>query len=438
MDERRRIIKELEEKNKAEAEDRNRLLEGLGETLLLRIGEGEPFLVNVDDEPGTVLIEYRKLLKEIAEAEANIKSIEKTIVQLKELEEVIAGKEEEYSRLDREITEIHVELGKSLLMRLDSGDITNPSRQQEEALLYKIDELEKKLEGLEAQEGGFFSWIGKNAQIAVSRGLLLKSKSSLQKVYRCTGEKFLSDQPETLADIDNEADSESDIIAETDVAGSPDGDTAGITRKAFALKRSISSLTDDLLALKNEYKSVGDIYGTGSSPIRLIKGLEKNISLTKSGFPKVYLSFGSLAADCHGEGAISSLLTEEDNPVLEKAKLFVIHIAEREHEIERIHTTIKIDNEKAEIEKFKNAILSQRQKISAAETAIADLEKAISLSEQHIGEWEGFLKEDHGGKDKKTDETGKEPEPAGGKKRHSGKGDGRKSRAGTGGKKDSG
>jgi len=435
MDERKSIIRELQEKNKADVEERERLLEGLGENLLLRVGEGEPFPVNIDDGPGAVLIEYRKLRIEIAEAEDSIKSIEKTIVQLKELEEVITAKEEEYSRLDREITETHVELGKALLLRLDS-DISNPSRQQEEELLYKIDELEKKLEGLEAQEGGFFSWIGKNAQMAVSRGLLSKNKSSLQKVYRSTGEKFISDQPETLADIDHDPDSEPEDIVEVQAEGAPDGNTAENTKRAFALRRSMSSLADDLLVLRNEYKSIGDLYGTGAAPFRLVKGLEKNISFTKSKLPYVYLRFGSFAPECRGEGALSSLLAEEDNQVLEKAKLLEINIAERELEIERINTAIKIDNEKAEIEKIKNAILSQRQKISAAEAAIADLEKAISLSELHIGEWEGFLKNNHGGEDKKTSKIDKEPKPAGAKKRYSGKGNSRK--GSPGGEKDSG
>ena len=120
MDERRNTIKELEANIKSETEERNRLLIGLGETLLFRIGADDALLINADNESGSVLIEYRRLQKEIADAEGNIKSIEKTIEQLKELEEAITGKENEYSRLDRELAETNIELGKALLLRLDT------------------------------------------------------------------------------------------------------------------------------------------------------------------------------------------------------------------------------------------------------------------------------------------------------------------------------
>jgi hypothetical protein len=59
MDERKSVIKDLEEKKGILIDTRNRLLEGLGETLFQRIGEGEPFSDGQSGGPGVILAEYR-------------------------------------------------------------------------------------------------------------------------------------------------------------------------------------------------------------------------------------------------------------------------------------------------------------------------------------------------------------------------------------------
>ena len=424
MDDRKKIIRELEEKNWADSEARNRLLEGLGETLLLRIEGGQSFLLNVDEKPGMLVVEYRKQLKEIAEAMENIKSNEAAIEQIKELEAEISGKEEEYSRLEKRLSEVYLELGKELFVSLDSGSIAGASRQQEEALLEKINEQEIKLKELEDREGNIFHWLGKNAQMAVSKALLLKNKSALQRVYRATGEKYLSsgtDIDALLKNLDEEA-----------------AEAAG---EALEIKGLLSSIIEGLSDLKHKHGKIGELYGTGNSPSRRIQGLEKLIVQTKAKLPGIYLRFGSLALDS-AEGGIAALIGEEDYSVLEKVKFYKTNIANTELEIEKINAAIGIDNEKAEIERTKKAIISQQQKISAAEAAITGLEKQIAESKQRIMELELFLtsgtrsgqpdREDHGSKDEEKGNNGE------GAKGHSGKSRKTKSPGRSGSKKSAG
>ena len=401
MEERKKIIRELEDKKRANTEARNRLLEGLGETLLYRIGETAPFQDEAGEGPGGMLAEFRGLKREISESGDIIKSLEADTLRLKELEKIISTMEEEKKLLEKELEEVYIQLGKTLLENPDFEDITGLSKQHEENLLAKIEEQKNKLEDLEAQEGGIFKWLSRNAQTAVSRALFLKNQTALQKLYRSTGERLLSTAQADAVDEDG-------------------------YKKVMELKSSLSSLATDLALKKGERRKMGDLFSAEGSPSRRIQVIEKHIAQIKEKFSGVYLRFGILAAESAGKksggkGALSSILTEEDDSVLEKAELLASHIAEAELSMEKIKTAISIDDGKIEIEKMKKSILSQQQKISAAANAIADLERQIAETEQHIEELTTFLKEDHGRKNKRSDKISKEPSKAGGEKGHSGK-----------------
>ena len=395
MEERRKIIRELEDKIRLNAEDRNRLLEGLGETLLNRIGEREVFKEDAGEGPGAVLAEFRKLKSEIAESGEIIKSLEAETLRLKELEELISASEEDKKLLEKDLDEVYIRFGKLLLEDPDHDDITRLSKQQEENLLAKIKEQENKLEDLDAQEGGIFKRLSRTAQMAVSRTFLLKNQAALQSLYRTTGEKLLSTVPADAVDED-------------------------VYKLAMELRNTLSSLTAELAIKKGERRKLGDLFGAEGSPSKRIQGLEKHISHIKAKFSGVYLRFGILAAECAGQKSggkygLSSILRKEDKPVLEKAELLATYIAEAELSIEKTKTAISIDEEKSEIEKMKKAISGQQQKISAATDTIAELENQIAKSEQHIKELTTFLKEDHGRKNKSTRKISEESGQAGGK-----------------------
>ena len=369
---RKSSIRELEDKKRLLREARNRLLEGLGETLLLRVGEETPFPDAQGDSPAAVLAEYRRLQREIAESVGMIKSLEADIVRLKELEEIISAREEEESLLEKELDRLYVSLGMVLLQEPDLNNLAVFVKQQEEIFLSKIEEHEKTLEELEGQKGGIFSWLGKNAKIAVEKALLSKTRSDLQKLYRSTGEEYISAGK-----------------AEVAAGGAIEG-----ADKALEQKVKLSSLQEELNLLKEERRKKGGLFGTESSPSRRIQGLEKQISLKKKDLPAVYLRLGNMAV--LDKETFSSQLVESDSAVLEKAEGIASEIAAVELSIEKIRAAISIDDEKAGIEKMEKAILNQRQKITAAEEAITGFEKQIAESEQQIGELNAFIQGDHG------------------------------------------
>ena len=368
MDDRRNIIKDIEEKKRADTDTRNRLLEGLGETLLQRIGEDDPFSSSSEETlPGSILSEYRRLQNELSESNEIIRALNEDILRLKELEEKISVREDEYAELEKELIDIYTQFGKILLEERDDDGSGDYLRQQEGKLIAKIEEQEGKLEELKERDGGIFTWIGKNAQIAVSRTLLQKNRSALQRFYHSTGENFFSNRT-------------ADGLA---------GEAASLASKALELRDIVASLNSDLSVLKIERRKFSDVFGVEGSPSRRIQGLEKHIAHVKGEIPGIFLKFGAHAAES-GDG-VSAFLSSEDDPVLERAKLLKFRIAEEELEIEKIKAAISIDDEQAEIEKIKKAILGHRQRIADTEEAISDLEKHISESERRIEELNAFI-----------------------------------------------
>jgi len=372
MENRKSKIKELETKKTSDIKARNKLLEELGNALFARIGEGEPFTDSAD--AAGALAEYRGLQKDIADSEDIIKSLEEEVLKLKELEEAISVREEEKSRLDKEIEEAQVGIGKALFEDPDFHDATGTARRQEENLLAKIEEQESKLEELEKKEGGVFTQLGKNVQMTVSRTLMLKNRSSLRQFYRDAGEKYMAAKP----------------------AEPSTGNNTEVFDNALKLNGVLSSLNADLTGLKGERRKIMELFGAEGSPSRRIEGLEKHISHVKGNFPALHLRLGSLAAENTGGETLAALLREEDKGLLENSGLLKTQITEEELDIEKINRSISIDEEKAEIEKLNKAITSQKQKITFAEEAIAGLEKQIAGMEEKIGEHTAFIQENGG------------------------------------------
>ena len=388
MDKRKNQIKELEAMKLADGKARNQLLEELGEVLFQRIGEGTPFTGEGDDTPGGVLSEYRKLQKDVAESEDIIKSLEKEVVKLKELEEAIASKEEEKSRSEKELTELNTGLGKALFENPDFHSATGASREQEADLLSKIGDQEGKLEELEKKEGGLFTWLGKNFQITMSKTLLSKNRTALNQLYHDTGEKYLS------------------ALAEgAPFEGAPIEESAETIQNALRLKESLSSLATDLAALRGERRKSGELFGAEGSPSRRIEGLQKHIAHVKGEFPALHRRMGSFAVDNETKEGFSSLIKKKDAAVLEKAGALLSQIAEKELGIKKLHAAINIDAEKAEVQKLNKAIIVQKQKSTAAAEAINGLENQITGIESKIAELNKFIEdnggiqEDHGSED---------------------------------------
>ena len=362
MDERKSTIRELEEKKRADTAARSRLLEELGEALIQKMEDGGSF----SEVPAGIVAEYRAQRKEIADSGDTIKSLEADSQRLKDLDDDISVKEGESSRLAKDFAEACTVLGKALL---PLRSFTDSYRQQEEALLSKIEEQEQKTSELQEREGGVLAWLGKNAQMAVSKALVLKNRSALQKVYRSAGEHYFASRPDDALE----------------------GEAAEAAQSAQAIKERIDSLDVDLSVLKGERRKLTDAFGAEGSPSRRIGGLQKRITLIKEEFPGLYLRLGSLATTDDGKEMLSSVLSEDNTAVLERAAFHQIMIDESELQIKKLKAAISIDNEKAEIEKIKKAIAAQRHKIAVANEEISKLEKGIEEAELNIDEFNAII-----------------------------------------------
>ncbi|MCL2602692.1 MAG: hypothetical protein FWD91_07770 [Treponema sp.] len=369
MDERKAIIRELEGKKRADTEARSRLLEGLGEVLVRKLEEGNFYSQAI----GGILTEYHEQQNEIATAAEAIKTLEADALRLKELDNAIAAKEGESGRLTKEFAEACAHLGKFLRQ---THIFDHLYREQEELLLSKIDEQEQKARDLQDREGGVIAWLGKNAQIAVTKALLLKNRSALQKLYRSAGEQFFA------------ADASAD-----DPALALDEEAAAAARSASALKGDLDSLGAELAVLKAERRKLADIFGAEGSPSRRIQANQRRIAAIREGFPGLYQRLGSLAENSPGKEALEPVFSDEDKAVLEKAAFHQSAITQNELKLKKVKAEIDIDSEKAEIEKIKKAITHQRKKIAAATEEIGELEKQIGDCEQSIEALKKFLKE---------------------------------------------
>jgi chromosome segregation ATPase len=166
----------------------------------------------------------------------------------------------------------------------------------------------------------------------------------------------------------------------------------------------------DLNSLKDERRKLGGAFGTEASPARKINGFEKYIAHVTGKFPDVQRRFGLLSAESEWKESFTSLLKKDDKQVLKNAEQISSQIAEKELEIKKINAAISIDIEQSEIVKMGRAIQTQKQRISASEDAIADLERQIAETTNHIEELKDFIqsngginsdvsRDDHGSKD---------------------------------------
>ncbi|MCL2601845.1 MAG: hypothetical protein FWD91_03430 [Treponema sp.] len=365
MDERKAVIRDLEEKKRTDTDARNRMLEELGEVLIGKLNDGHFYTEAI----GAIFAEYDEFKKEIAGAEEAIKALEADNLQMKELDDTISSGEAKHSQLTKELSEVCGVLGKALSQTQVFGD---SNREQEQALLVKIDEQEQKTRELQEREGGVFAWISKNAQIAVAKAQLLKSRTAVQKLYRGVAEQFLADGANTDA-IDAEA--------------------AELARSTAALKNSLDELGANLADWKLQRRKLADAFGAEGSPSRRIQANQKRIAFIKEGFLALYRKLGALAAVSPGKEALVEVLSAEDNAVLEKAAARQSAIDVTELRLKKVRAEIGIEEENAEIEKIQKAISHQRGKIAAATEEISEFEKQIGECEQNIQDFKKFLTE---------------------------------------------
>jgi hypothetical protein len=368
MDERKKTIKELEDKKRENQESVNLMLADLGETLLGRTG-GEGAEENRQAEAA----EYRRLLKEIAAAEEIIRQIEANTARLKELEEDIQRKEQDNSGQNRELSAAYVRLGELILEDQAFASFTAPYQDQAGTLDAKVRSLEERLESFEDKNGtNVFAWIGKSAQTMVLRSFLSKTQDNLRRLCALAGENFFLTR---LPDL------EVGSLEET-VQGEP----AVLVQKIGNQRRLSADLSAELVRLRGERRKIGDNFGLEGSPVKQIQGQERHIHQIREDLRTLSLDFGKAAAGPRGQEDLAALLRPEDGTILERVAEIRGIIETIEGRIGKLRASLAIDEEKAEIGRLEKTILEYRERIAASERAITGLEGRISDSTRRIEE----------------------------------------------------
>ncbi|MDR2786484.1 MAG: hypothetical protein LBB83_11290 [Treponema sp.] len=352
MDERKKTIKDLETRKKADLASVDALLVQLGEALLPRMQNEVP--------------EYGLLMRDIHDSEESIAAAQADIARLKKLDEDIRRKEQESSELNKTIFLLHTRIGELVLQDPAFGEFAGPYRVQVETLLPKIQSLEGRIETLGEQDGpNVFAWIGKGAQGMVLRSFLGRNKSNLQRIFNAAGEKFVQDAPKEA--IDNVF--VLDMLGE--INGSRETQTAAQTEIAL---------------LKEERRRVTASFAPDGGVSRKISALERHIAETREKLHALFLHSGRLVSESPEQPEYAVMLENADHQLLDQVAALKSAVEENDRHAEKLRASLAIDEEKAKIGKMERSIVFHRRHIAESEENIRELDARILAANKRIEE----------------------------------------------------
>jgi SMC interacting uncharacterized protein involved in chromosome segregation len=365
MDERKRSIRELEEKKRETLETLVKLRESWGEAVLSRLDTE-----NADRFAGE-LGQYRRFLETIAVFRGRIRTLEKDALRLREVEKDLEEKDNATAEKTGALKELYIGLGKTALQNDAAFEVDASLRAQADALAARIGARQEKLGELEEEKtAGIFSWIGGKAQGALIRSRLSKSQADLNRIYASAGEQF-------FAALERQGDVP---------AGDSPAQIRALRQELALLNESRASTLDERGALKDSLGIKGN--SRNFSPAKKIRELEQRIEREQAQLLDHCAAFGNQLCGLYADSEASedAWLQGEDKTVLARARELQERIAGHETDIEKLKASLQIDEERDAIDKMKKSILSHRQRIAAGESAIAGLEKQIEKSNLHIEE----------------------------------------------------
>ncbi|MDR0313234.1 MAG: hypothetical protein LBI14_06520 [Treponema sp.] len=381
MEDRKKLIRELEARKVQTQEALDGLLEKLGESFITRIESGEitPDMPVSDtaDSPQGLCDEKARNLKEIAGSQETIKAIEANLSRLGELEELIDRKEQENSEKVREIAHLYSKLGEFILGDPRFREFCAPFEAEFNDITLRIDFQEKKLDELENSEGGFFIKVANGAKSMVTKSLLAKYRSTLEKLYRSAGEQFIVTLGKPSENLDElSGDEELDELIE----------------QCEELRKLSATLKEEIAKLRNERKECADVLDQGGSPTRRISDIEKYIARIREDIRKIHRRFGTSIRRKEVISVFAVDFTDGEKALDEKICSLEELIFETDRRIEETKIAIAIDEKKAEIDKLKDVITEKRRVIADANAAIQDYDGKIAEAEKQLEE----LQEQHG------------------------------------------
>jgi chromosome segregation ATPase len=369
MDERRKTIKELELLRQETLRLNSRLLEELGESLLVRAGDtpagegGTGF--------GEFAGEYRRLCKEIRDSGEAIKAIEADTQRLKQLGETLSFKEEGLAAGKEDQNRLYTLLGERIMDDTALEELTGPFKRQLDTLGDKIRALEEQLGELEAQDPpNIFVRLSKSAKARYCHSTLEKHHAGIRRIHEALGRKFaLQDHREP----------------------GEDGPAATLLAEIDRVQAQVKALEGESAEIREEQRRISAALNVQGGAVRRIGALEKQIDRVKKEIRSLFEKCGAAAsadeaAAPDGTGGFASLMEGEDRTLLQKIGESREALGDLESRIEKLKASLAIDEERSAIARMEKSIHGRRSRIAAEEAAILDLEEQIQKAEQHIEE----------------------------------------------------
>jgi predicted RNase H-like nuclease (RuvC/YqgF family) len=357
MDERKKTIKDLENRKTEDLASADLLLVQLGEALLPRMWDKVP--------------EYRSLTREIQDLEEGIKAARADIARLKELDEDIRKKEQDDSELGRKIFLLYTRIGELVLQDPAFREFAGPYCAQVETLLPKIQSLEGRIETLgERDDSNVFTWIGKGAQSMVLRSFLGRNKNNLQRIFNAAGEKFTQDVPkETVEDV-----SVLELLGE--ISG---------------FRETQASAQTEIARLKEERRRITASFAPDGGVSRKIPALERRIAETREKLRLLFFHYGTLVFESPEQSEYAAILEDPDRQLLDQISGLKNAAAENGWNAEKIRASLAIDEEKTKIGKMERSIAFHRRRITESEESIRGLDTQILEANRRIEELSSVL-----------------------------------------------
>ncbi|MDR0377308.1 MAG: hypothetical protein LBH70_05890 [Spirochaetaceae bacterium] len=356
MDERKKTIREYEDKKREALNSVEVMLENLGASLLSQ-----------SEQDGDS--DYCRLNRDISDSEVYIAAIEEDIARLKAVDEDIQKKNQETLARSKDISKLFTRLGEYVLEEGGCIDAIKPYQLQAEALGSKIKSLEDRMEQLEDRnDGNVFTWIGKNTKGVVFRSFLGKSRASLQRIYTVAGEKYSQSSS-----------------AETEV----NSGVRALLEEIDASKKESDILGAALISLKEERRRINDTFSPDGGPAKKIQSLERHIAHAREELRGVFLRHGREIEAASAESI--SPMREADEQLLEAVYKGRQSIRDYEREIERLNASLAIDEEKAAVAKMEKSIRDHEGRIRASEETITSLTAQIKGANARIEELTAVL-----------------------------------------------
>ncbi|MDR1108128.1 MAG: hypothetical protein LBL19_03745 [Spirochaetaceae bacterium] len=374
MEEKRKNIKDLEQKKQGELHSVNLQREDLGEALLSRAAatEGGVTAQSAGAQRAEALFgEYQRIRREIADNEGLISAIKEDVLRLKQTDEALSGNDRALRALTEELRRFYTGLGEKLLgERLlgekTHGEFTEPYGPQLEALEDKVKALENRLEALDARPpANFVVQLGRNAEALLLRSNRGKARESLRRLYETVGENFARGE-----------------------AGEPEagGEIALTLGEIGELRKRAGDLRAEGLRLQEERRRIADSLNVEGGPVKRTAAIEKHLCGLKTALRGVYGEYGELAREKARAGEWDAVFEEGDRPLLQTIEDTRSRIEDIERQIKKLEASAAIDEEQKAIARMEKAISDHRGRIATAEKAVGDLEERIRGAKQRIEE----------------------------------------------------